>query len=103
MAEWEKQISAMTLVVADLERSKTFYREVFGLSPLDEEEGLAVFGFKNTYAALRKDSAHQPRDAKYSPWRRRVSGSSPSGLRTSMRCALTGRARSDIDQWPGGS
>jgi catechol 2,3-dioxygenase-like lactoylglutathione lyase family enzyme len=60
MAEWEKQISAMTLVVGDLERSKTFYREVFGLPPLDEEEELAVFGFKNMYVALRKDPAHQP-------------------------------------------
>jgi catechol 2,3-dioxygenase-like lactoylglutathione lyase family enzyme len=60
MAEWEKRISAMTLVVGDLERSKTFYREVFGLSPLDEEEDLAIFGFKDMYVALRKDPAHQP-------------------------------------------
>ncbi len=60
MAEWEKQINAMTLVVGDLERSKRFYREVFGLLPLDEEEDLAVFGFKNLYVALRKDPAHQP-------------------------------------------
>jgi catechol 2,3-dioxygenase-like lactoylglutathione lyase family enzyme len=60
MAEWEKQISAMTLVVGDLERSKTFYREVFGLLPLDEEEDLAVFRFKNLFLALRKDPAHQP-------------------------------------------
>jgi hypothetical protein len=57
--EWEKQISAMTLVVGDLERSKTFYREVFGLPPLEEED-LAVFGFKDMYVALRKDPAHQP-------------------------------------------
>jgi len=60
MAEWEKRISAMTLVAGDLERSKTFYREVFGLVPLDEEEDLAVFGFKDLYVALRKDPAHQP-------------------------------------------
>jgi predicted enzyme related to lactoylglutathione lyase len=32
MAEWEKQISAMTLLVGDLARSKMFYREVFGLA-----------------------------------------------------------------------
>jgi len=50
----------MTLVVGDLERSKTFYREVFGLAPLDEEEDLAIFGFKNMYVALRRDPAHQP-------------------------------------------
>jgi catechol 2,3-dioxygenase-like lactoylglutathione lyase family enzyme len=61
MAEWEKQINAMNLTVGDLERSKTFYREVFGLSPLHEEEDLAVFGFKNMYIALRHDPAHQNR------------------------------------------
>jgi catechol 2,3-dioxygenase-like lactoylglutathione lyase family enzyme len=60
MAEWEKQINAMNLMVGDLERSKTFYREVFGLSPLHEEEDLAVFGFKNMYVALRHDPAHEP-------------------------------------------
>jgi catechol 2,3-dioxygenase-like lactoylglutathione lyase family enzyme len=60
MAEWEKQISAMTLVVGDLERAKTFYREVFGLRPLDEEEDSAIFRFKDMFVALRKDPAHQP-------------------------------------------
>ncbi len=60
MAEWEKQINAMTLLVGDLERAKTFYREAFGLLPLDDEEDLAVFGFKDLYVALRKDPAHQP-------------------------------------------
>ena len=60
MAEWEKQINAMTLLVGDLERSKTFYREVFGLPPLDEEEDFALFGFKNMYVALRNDPARQP-------------------------------------------
>lgn len=38
MAEWEKQIGAMNLIVGDLERSKMFYQEVFGLPPLHEEE-----------------------------------------------------------------
>jgi catechol 2,3-dioxygenase-like lactoylglutathione lyase family enzyme len=60
MTEWQKQISAMNLVVGDLERSKTFYRDVFGLLPLDEEEDLAVFRFGNMFVALRKDPAHQP-------------------------------------------
>ena len=60
MAEWEKRISAMSLVVGDLERSKTFYREAFGLVPLDEEEDLAIFGFKDMFVALRQDPAHQP-------------------------------------------
>jgi catechol 2,3-dioxygenase-like lactoylglutathione lyase family enzyme len=59
MAEWEKQIFAINLIVGDLERSKTFYREVFGLPPLDEEEDLALFRFKDTFVALRHDPAHQ--------------------------------------------
>jgi lactoylglutathione lyase len=58
MAEWEKQIFAVNLIVGDLERSKTFYREVFGLAPLDEEEDLAIFRFKDTFVALRHDPAH---------------------------------------------
>jgi catechol 2,3-dioxygenase-like lactoylglutathione lyase family enzyme len=59
MAEWERQIFAINLIVGDLERSKTFYREVFGLLPLDEEEDLALFRFKDMYVALRHDPAHQ--------------------------------------------
>ena len=59
MAEWEKQIFAINLIVGDLERSKTFYREVFGLLPLDEEEDFALFRFKDTFVALRHDPAHQ--------------------------------------------
>jgi catechol 2,3-dioxygenase-like lactoylglutathione lyase family enzyme len=59
MAEWEKQIFAINLIVGDLERSKTFYREVFGLVPLDEEEDFALFRFKDTFVALRHDPAHQ--------------------------------------------
>ena len=59
MAEWEKKIFALNLIVGDLERSKTFYREVFGLAPLDEEENLAIFRFGDTFVALRHDPAHQ--------------------------------------------
>jgi catechol 2,3-dioxygenase-like lactoylglutathione lyase family enzyme len=59
MAEWEKQIFAINLIVGDLERSKMFYREVFGLVPLNEEEDFALFRFKDTFVALRHDPAHQ--------------------------------------------
>jgi catechol 2,3-dioxygenase-like lactoylglutathione lyase family enzyme len=59
MAEWEKQIFAINLIVGDLERSKTFYREVFGMLPLDEEEDFALFRFTDTFVALRHDPAHQ--------------------------------------------
>ena len=59
MAEWEKQIVAINLIVGDLDRSKTFYREVFGLPPQHEEEGFALFRFQHTFVALRHDPAHQ--------------------------------------------
>jgi catechol 2,3-dioxygenase-like lactoylglutathione lyase family enzyme len=59
MTEWEKQIFAINLIVGDLERSKAFYREVFGLAPLNELEDLALFRLKDTYVALRHDPAHQ--------------------------------------------
>ena len=61
MAEWEKQIVAINLIVGDLDRSKTFYREVFGLPPQHEEEDVAVFRFKNMYVMLQHDPAHQAR------------------------------------------
>jgi catechol 2,3-dioxygenase-like lactoylglutathione lyase family enzyme len=57
VAEWEKQISAMTLVVGDLERSKTFYREVFGLPLIYEDENSAVFRFANTGINLLRSGA----------------------------------------------
>jgi catechol 2,3-dioxygenase-like lactoylglutathione lyase family enzyme len=60
MAEWEKQIGAMTLQVGDLERSKTFYREVFDLSPLHEDADSVGLRFKNMYVLLHRDPAHQP-------------------------------------------
>lgn len=59
MAEWEKEIGAMTLLVGDLERSKTFYREVFDLSPLHEEEDSVVLRLKNMYLMLHHDPAHR--------------------------------------------
>jgi catechol 2,3-dioxygenase-like lactoylglutathione lyase family enzyme len=63
MPEWEKQIGAINLIVADLERSKTFYRDVFGLSPQHEEDGVGIFRFKETYVFLQPDSAHKDHPA----------------------------------------
>jgi catechol 2,3-dioxygenase-like lactoylglutathione lyase family enzyme len=59
MSEWEKQIGAVNLIVGDLERSKSFYREVFGLSPLHEDDDTAMFRFKDTYVFLQRDADHQ--------------------------------------------
>ena len=57
MAEWEKQIFAINLIVGDLERSKTFYQEVFGLSLIYEDENSAVFRFANTGINLLRSAA----------------------------------------------
>ena len=57
MAEWEKQIFAINLIVRDLERSKAFYTDVFGLAPLDEWEAGAIFRFGNTFIALRHEAS----------------------------------------------
>ena len=54
MAEWEKQIAAINLVVADLDRSKAFYAEVFGLAPQHEDEDTVMFRFKDTYVFLQR-------------------------------------------------
>jgi len=60
MAEWEKKIGAMTLLVGDLERSKTFYRQVFGLPPLHQDEESVMFRFTDMYVFVHEDPAHQP-------------------------------------------
>jgi catechol 2,3-dioxygenase-like lactoylglutathione lyase family enzyme len=49
-----KIIDAITLFVEDLERSKRFYQEVFGLPVFFEDENSAVFRFENTLINLLK-------------------------------------------------
>jgi catechol 2,3-dioxygenase-like lactoylglutathione lyase family enzyme len=52
-----KNIEAITLFVEDLERSKRFYQEVFGLPVFYEDGNSAVFRFENTLINLLKISA----------------------------------------------
>jgi catechol 2,3-dioxygenase-like lactoylglutathione lyase family enzyme len=59
VAEWKKQIGAINLIVGDLERSKAFYQEVFGLSLQHEDEGTAMFRFTDTYVFLQRGAANQ--------------------------------------------
>jgi catechol 2,3-dioxygenase-like lactoylglutathione lyase family enzyme len=59
MAEWEKQIAAINLIVGDLSRSAAFYREVFGLPIRHEDEDTAMFRFKDTYVFLQRGSVRQ--------------------------------------------
>ncbi len=57
MGEWEKEIGAINLFVEDLDRSKTFYQEVFGLPVMYEDEDVAMFRFKDLPVFVNKDSA----------------------------------------------
>ena len=58
MPEWEKKIGAINLVVGDLERSKAFYRDVFGLHLQHEDEDTAMFRFQDTYVFLQRGADH---------------------------------------------
>jgi catechol 2,3-dioxygenase-like lactoylglutathione lyase family enzyme len=49
-----KNIYAITLFVEELERSKLFYQDVFGLPVFFEDENSAVFKFENTLINLLK-------------------------------------------------
>jgi catechol 2,3-dioxygenase-like lactoylglutathione lyase family enzyme len=57
MSSWPGEISAITLFVEDLDATKEFYREVFGLSLAFEDADSAVFKFKNTVINLLKTTA----------------------------------------------
>ena len=52
-----RSVDYITLFVDDLDRSKTFYRDVFGLPLLFEDENSAVFRFANTGINLLRSKA----------------------------------------------
>jgi catechol 2,3-dioxygenase-like lactoylglutathione lyase family enzyme len=54
---WPKAIDAITLFVEDLEATRAFYSEVFGLSVMFEDADSAVFNFGNTVINLLSVSA----------------------------------------------
>ena len=56
MTASSKNIDAITLFVEDLERSKRFYQDVFGLPVHFEDPNSAVFKFQNTLINLLKIS-----------------------------------------------
>ena len=57
---WPRGISALTLFVEDLDTTKRFYREVFGLPVIFEDDNSAVFGFGDTLInLLRTSEAHE--------------------------------------------
>ncbi|WP_199613755.1 VOC family protein [Paenibacillus alkalitolerans] len=55
-AWWMKSVEFITLFVEDLQRTKLFYQEVFGLSAVFEDESSAVFDFGNISVNLLKIS-----------------------------------------------
>jgi catechol 2,3-dioxygenase-like lactoylglutathione lyase family enzyme len=57
VASWPGGISAITLFVEDLEATKKFYVEVFGLPVSFEDDDSAVFKFGNTLVNLLKTTA----------------------------------------------
>jgi catechol 2,3-dioxygenase-like lactoylglutathione lyase family enzyme len=59
MTEWANRIGAINLIVGDLERSKAFYRDVFGLRLQHEDEDTAMFRFADTYVFLQRGTVHQ--------------------------------------------
>ena len=56
MGSWPKGISAITVFTEDLEATKRFYGEVFGLPIHYEDDASAVFNFGNTLINLLKAS-----------------------------------------------
>lgn len=52
MESWPKGIGAITLFVEDVATAKRFYREVFGLPVVFEDDASAVFDFGNTIVNL---------------------------------------------------
>ncbi|MEV5646192.1 VOC family protein [Streptomyces flaveolus] len=97
-SSWPTGISAITLFTGDLDATKQFYGEVFGLPVVFENDNSAVFEFGNTVIKLLKITAAPalialarvaPADAGS-----RLQHEQPSGLKTASRSgAAAGRQR----------
>ncbi len=60
MSSWPGNIWALTLFADDLEATKQFYQDVFGLPIVFEDDNSAVFDFGNTMInLLRTTEAHE--------------------------------------------
>jgi lactoylglutathione lyase len=57
VSELLKSVGAITLFVEDPERSKSFYENVFDLSPVFEDENSVAFKFENMFVNLLKTPA----------------------------------------------
>ena len=55
-----KRVGAITLFVEELERTRAFYEDAFGLKTIYEDDDSAVFEFENTLVnLLRISAAHE--------------------------------------------
>jgi catechol 2,3-dioxygenase-like lactoylglutathione lyase family enzyme len=54
---WPRKLSAITLFTEDLDATKRFYAEVFGVPKVLEDDDSAVFDFGNTLVNLLRMSA----------------------------------------------
>lgn len=60
MAQLPTSLGAITLFVDDISRAKSFYQDVFRLSPIYEDESSAAFQFENTIVnLLARPAAHE--------------------------------------------
>lgn len=57
MESWPKGIGAITLFVEDLDNTKRFYQEIFGLPVHFEDDDSAVFEFGDTIINLLRSAA----------------------------------------------
>jgi catechol 2,3-dioxygenase-like lactoylglutathione lyase family enzyme len=57
MAEWKRQIGAMTLFVPDLGAAQKFYTDAFGLDAQGLGDDTVMFQFEGTYVFLRRVAA----------------------------------------------
>jgi catechol 2,3-dioxygenase-like lactoylglutathione lyase family enzyme len=57
MADWEKEIGAMTLFVPDLDRAREFYQESFGLDVQPMGDDTVMLRFKDMAVFLRAAAA----------------------------------------------
>lgn len=61
MAEWKREIGAMTLFVPDLDEARKFYADVFGLDARPLDDHTAMLRFEGIFVFLRRAaSAAQP-------------------------------------------
>ena len=63
MADWKREIGAMTLYVPDLGAARKFYADVFGLDAQQLDDDTAMLRFEGVYVFLHRSAAAPPSPA----------------------------------------